>query len=98
MVNEEAEVKKSRGRPRLEDKEYVAFVANRADAFEMGGDAQKWFSTMAEACNFFGCSRKTIMRVSRDRHVIRGRQKLDWLLFTEDDTVPYIQKQLGRNI
>lgn len=94
-MNEEANVK--RGRPRIE-RSYVAYVANKADAFELGDDAFRSFDDAEGAADFFGLSVKTIGSVSRDRHVIRGRRKLDWLIFSDDEKVSYIQEKLGRTI
>ena len=90
-------IKKKVGRPKI-DLSFVAYVANRADAFEMGEDGVRYFSEIEAAANFFGLSPKTIARVSRDKHVIRGRRSLDWLIFSDEEKVSYVQEKLGRTI
>lgn len=96
-MNEESATKRGRGRPKLE-RSFIAYVANKADAFEMGDESVRYFSEIEGAANFFGVNEETIARVSKDKHVIRGRKRLDWLLFSDEEKVSYVQEKLGRTI
>ncbi|MBL4880660.1 MAG: hypothetical protein JKX82_04975 [Oleispira sp.] len=80
-----------------EETSYIAYKSKESDKdnfFNVG----KYFDNAKEAAEFFGIGKRSIKTIARDRHAVRGRQPVTWMIFHENMSVIDVESELERRL
>ena len=80
-----------------EETSYIAYrvkPSQNDDHFEIG----KLFDNVEEAADFFGVRERSLKVIAKDRHAIRGKQPVTWMVFHEDIPIIDVESELERRL